>query len=212
MGKWLRTLGWTAVVIAVVLGVLRATVLRWWRIPTDDPTIGASLAPSLSPGDFVLLWRGGVKFGDLARCADPEAPGRYVVGRVMGEPNDELEVGGDLVVVNGKRSVQEHSCNPNMVTVADPTSGAETQLHCGIEAIIGHKHKRGTSAASGTIPLRKVQVGQGQFYLVSDNRAMPFDSRNYGGVPQASCKETVFFRLYGAKGFGDVDTRLSFIQ
>ncbi|RYE82688.1 MAG: signal peptidase I [Myxococcales bacterium] len=212
MGKWLRTIGWTAIVLAVILGALRATVLRWWRVPTDDPTLGASLAPSLYPGDFVLLWRGTVKFGDLARCADPEAPGRYVVGRIMGEPNDDLELGGDTVSVNGKRSVQEHSCSPGTVSIPDPTSGAPTDLHCGVETIIGHKHKRGTSAASAHILQRKVQVGPGQFYLVSDNRAMPFDSRNYGGLPQASCKETVFFRLHGAKGFGDVETRLTFIQ
>lgn len=212
MGKWLRTIGWTAIVIGVLIGALRATVLRWWRVPTDDPTMGASLAPSLFPGDFVLLWRGTMKFGDLVRCSDPEAPGRYVVGRILGEYKDDLELGGDTVIVNGKRSVQEHSCSPGTLTINDPTSGAPTELHCGIESIIGQKHKRGTSQASATITPRKVQVGPDQFYLVSDNRAMPFDSRNYGGLPQATCKEVVFFRIYGAKGFGDVDTRLSFIQ
>ena len=58
----------------------------------------------------------------------------------------------------------------------------------------------------------KVTVPSGQLYLVSDNRFFPFDSREYGPVPQESCSEAVFFRLVSRLGFGDSEARLTFIQ
>lgn len=212
MSKLLRTTGWFALVIGVVLAILRATFVTWWTVPSDDPLMGASLAPSLFPGDFVLLWKGNVKFGDLARCADPEAPGRFIVGRVMGEPGDELEIKGSEISVNDKRGVHEHTCNPNTFTIPDPTSGADTELTCGIESVINHKHLRAIPTNSVVATTRKVTVGQGQFYLISDNRVYPLDSRDYGGVPKATCKEFVFFRVKGKKGWGDATSRMTYIQ
>lgn len=212
MGKWLRTLGWMAVVIGVIVGGLRATVLRWWWVPTDDAMLGASLAPSLFPGDLILMWHNTPKFGDLARCADPETPGRYIIGRVVGESGDKLEFRSDNVVVNGKQSVVEHSCSPDHVTISDPTSGADFNLRCSVESIINHKHMRGTNAGSAVMGDRHAEVAQGQFYLLSDNRVFPFDSRNYGGVPIETCRDVVFFRIMGRKGLSDVDTRLMVVQ
>jgi hypothetical protein len=49
-------------------------------------------------------------------------------------------------------------------------------------------------------------------FLVSDNRLYPFDSRDFGPLPQASCQETVIFRLVSRLGFSDVKKRLSWIQ
>jgi len=203
-----------SLVIGGILGILRATVLTWWVVPSDDPLMGASMAPSLYPGDLVILWRGTVKFGDLARCADPESPGRYVVGRVMGEPNDQLEFKDFDLVVNDKRTTKEQTCSPSRVTIPDPSTGADVDLYCSIEAIIGHKHLRATPMnpqpqyTSG----RRVTVAENQFYLVSDNRVYPLDSRDYGGVPKASCKEFVVLRIKGKKGWQDENSRLTFIQ
>lgn len=213
MGKLLRTLGWATVIIGVILGGLKATVMEWWRIPSDDPQFGASLAPTLFPGDLVLLWKGSLKAGDLARCADPEAPGRFLVGRIMGEPGDQVEISGPDVSVNGRRAVQEHSCSPARVTVQDPSSGADIEIHCGIESLNSRKHMRGTHTAGHRNPtVRKATVADGQFYLVSDNRVHPFDSRDYGGLVKTTCKEFVVFRIKGTKGWADADTRMTFIN
>ena len=66
--------------LAVVGGVLRATVMEPWTVP-DDSILGLSVAPTLAAGDVVLLWNVGQRgFGELVRCADPEDPQRWVVG------------------------------------------------------------------------------------------------------------------------------------
>lgn len=213
MGKLLRAVGWTTLITVIIIGILRATVLLWWKIPTDDPQHGASLAPSLYQGDFVLLWRGTPTIGDLARCADPEAPGRYVVGRILGQAGDQIETEGTTITVNNRAEVQEQSCSPNRVTIQDPSTGADVDIHCGIATISSRKYLRGTHMNQNTTSIkRQITVGEGQFYLISDNRVFPFDSREYGGVPKASCKEFVFFRLKGLKGWGDSETRLTYIR
>lgn len=213
MGKWFRTLAWISVVLGALLAGLHYTFLDWWTVPSDDPQLGASISPTLYPGDFVLLWRKTPAFGDLARCADPEAPGRHVIGRVVGEPRDVVETEQFNVTVNNKRGIQEHSCTPDHFTIQDPSTGADVELYCGVEALVQHKHTRGISSKSSShAPPRKHTVGEGHLFLLSDNRVYPLDSRTYGAVPKESCKEFIFFRLVGAKGWGDPRGRLSFIN
>ena len=75
-----KVLLYFAIVAAVVIGVLRATVIRWWRIPDDDPYLEASIAPTLAGGDLIVLWRlSPPRFGDLALRPEPKADGRVVL-------------------------------------------------------------------------------------------------------------------------------------
>jgi signal peptidase I len=45
---------------------------------------------------------------------------------------------------------------------------------------------------------------------LSDDRYLHLDSRDYGTVPEESCQH-VFFRLWGAAGFGDASRRFNII-
>ena len=212
MRKMLHAVFWISLVLGAVLFCLRMTILSWWVIPTDDPLHAASIAPSLAAGDVVLMLRRQPVFGDLMRCADPEQPGRYVVGRVLGEPGDVVELNGDEVTVNNKTSAQETRCAQPTFTMADPTSGSQVELYCSIEAISGHKHKRATFLRGRAQFKRKVTVGEDHVYLVSDDRAFPMDSREYGALPRSSCQENIFFRVQSQKGLGDAESRLTAIQ
>ena len=213
MRKFLRNTAWVVGIIAVIIVTLRLTIIRWWTIPVDDPVHGTSLAPSLAAGDFVILLKSTPKYGDLVRCADPGAPGRYVVGRILATEGDKIELTRSDIIVNGRPTQPEMSCNPAKVTVEHPTSGAAVELHCSIEVAQGHKHLRAAAlGANAREVVRKSEVRERNVYLVSDNRAFPMDSREYGAIPKSSCKEQVFFRIKGKKGIGDVATRLMFIQ
>jgi hypothetical protein len=65
-------------------------------------------------------------------------------------------------------------------------------------------------------PLKPVgvtrEVDAGAVYLISDNRFFPFDSRDFGPLPKAACKEAVIFRLVSRLGFSHVKSRLTWIQ
>ena len=80
MAKFLRYLAWTVVISGALLGVLRYTVIRWWQVPTGDPYLDSSIAPTLHGGDWVISWRGSTPTkGNLTVCAEPRT-NRLVIG------------------------------------------------------------------------------------------------------------------------------------
>jgi type IV secretory pathway protease TraF len=83
-----------------------------------------------------------------------------------------------------------------------------------MEVVGSGVHMRGELVDGVTLPHdgRVEAVPEGQLWLVSDNRLFPYDSRDFGPVPRASCKETVFFRLVGSGGFFDASSRNQYIR
>ncbi len=214
MHKIFRFLFWTALVLGVIIGGLRATAIRWWRVPTDDPYLTASLSPSVRGGDLILLWRlTRPAFGDLVLCPEPRQPGRVVIGRLVGESRDDLEVTGSEIIVNRRRMIVESGCTSRTFSEHDPGTGIEVEQSCSEEALGGVLHKRGELSAGSIHPSDvKTTVPDGQVWLVSDNRQFPYDSREFGPVARETCTEMVFFRLVGKGGFFDTTTRNQYIR
>ena len=99
--KLLRFLFWVALVLGILIAFLRLTAIRWWRVPSNDPYLTASISPSLRGGDLILLWRlTKPAFSDLVLCPEPKQPGRVVIGRIAGVGRDELEITGADIKVN----------------------------------------------------------------------------------------------------------------
>lgn len=214
MRKMFRFLVWTALVLGVMIGLARATAIRWWRVPHDDAYLTASTSPSVRAGDLILLWRlTRPGFGDLVLCPEPNKPGRVVIGRLVGESRDDLKVVGSEITINRRRQVVESNCVPRTFIEHDPETGMEVEQSCSEEAIGGVLHKRGELVAKSVRP-HDVQatVPEGHVWLVSDNRQYPWDSREFGPVPRETCTETVFFRLVGRGGFFDASTRNQYIR
>ena len=214
MGKLLRVAFWLSVVFGIIIGILRLVALRWWQVPTDDPILEASLAPTLRGGDWVLLWRmTEPHFGSLVVCPDPDNAGRFVVGRMLGESNDKVSISGARVQVNDHDARSESACSQPTFTLKDPQSGTEVEERCDLESVGGVVHMRGVSASGAQIPLTSTQtVNSGHVFLVSDNRSFPYDSRIYGSIARNLCKESVFFRVVGTRGYMDVESRFTYIQ
>lgn len=211
MSKYWRILLWSTLVIGVIVGALRLFLVKVWVIPSDDKLLAASIAPSLAPGDVVLVLTAGQPgFSELVRCADPDEPRRWVIGRIAGEPGDKVVIEGNNVVINEKRATLEHACSPRMVTIEDPNTNAPVEIMCDMETLGGATHKRGSRI--GDMPQLERQVPQGFVWLLSDNRAYPDDSRLYGAVKPETCDARIFFRLWSAKGFFDTATRFTYIR
>ncbi|MGE0327231.1 MAG: signal peptidase I [Polyangiaceae bacterium] len=216
MRKFFKFLIWTAVIIGVTIGLARLTAIRWWTVPENDPLLGASITPSLNPGDTILLWRlSAPKYSDLVLCPDPTDPNEVVIARIVAEENDRVKVQGNDIWVNGSPMRTEMACTERTFKSLDPATGNEVEQFCDQEDLGGSLHMRGNisegrSMSSQLVTEQKVAVGK--VFLVSDNRLYPFDSRRFGQVDRATCKETVFFRLTGKNGFFDTKQRLTFIH
>jgi signal peptidase I len=208
-----RLLLWGAVIAAVIIGALRLVAIRWWRLPTNDPWLDASVEPTLRGGDLVVLWRlTPPHYGELVICPEPGAPERVVVGRILGEPGDNIVIDATMVTVNNRPITAERACSDPRTTVKHPRTGQPVNQDCEMENVGGALHPRATTGGQPGPPARvATTVPEGRVFLVSDNRLFPFDSRDYGPVERASCRETVIYRLLGQDGFFDVGRRFTYI-
>ena len=211
MGKLLRGLAWIAGVLLVIGVILRLTVLETWTVALDEPRAGASLAPTLASGDFVLiLTRGTPSFGELVRCSDPDDPTSFVVGRVAGLGGDTVEIEGRTLIVDKRRYDSRSACKEGEVWVKDPVTGQEVELHCDVVEIGGDWHYR-ASFSGGSKSKTKAEVQNGKVYLLSDNRSMPYDSRDYGTMPAENCRKIVY-RLVSEQGWSDDKARMTYVH
>ena len=103
MRVWFRIVSWTTVIVGLVLLVLYVGFFDVWTVPADDPLLTAAIAPTLRPGDvLVVTRRTTIDRGNLLRCADPQAPGRYVIARAMAKWGDQVDLNGEVVSLDGR--------------------------------------------------------------------------------------------------------------
>jgi len=71
MATWFKLLAWLLGVPAAILLILYVGFFDLWRVPTDDPMLAASVEPTLSAGDLVVVTRRTeVTRGDYAACVE----------------------------------------------------------------------------------------------------------------------------------------------
>jgi len=143
------------------------------------------------------------------RCADPQAPGRYIVARAIAKFGDHIELSGEAVSIDGKRTPSPRSCDPPYMVIHDPQSNEDVNLACSIEEY-GDMNFSALRSTDHPEPPAKVTIEAGKWYLVSDDRHVHLDSRDLGQIDPNTCKHIVF-RLVGAGGFADGKKRLTII-
>ncbi len=210
MWTWLRIVAWATGITGAVLLVLYCFVFDVWRVPVDDPLLAASVEPTLNAGDVILVTRhSSVGRGNLLRCADPQAPGRFVVARAVATSGETLEVQNEVMTLDAHRTPSPRACDAPTHTVYDPQTGTEAELYCAIEDF-GQASFSVLRSREHPVPPTKVNVEPGRWYLLSDDRHVHLDSRDYGAIDPATC-EHIVFRLVGAAGVRDRDARMSVI-
>jgi signal peptidase I len=204
----LKILGWTIAVLGVIGGLLYGLLFDVWVVPADDPNLAASIEPQLAPGDTVLISRStSPETGVLVRCTDPDAPARFVIGRIIGKGGDVVDISGGTFLLNGHGVSAPNACDPPRVTVRNPLTQEDEEVPCSNEEFAGITHP---ALRAGIETRKHVEIEGGQAYLLSDNRMMHLDSRDFGTVPAHSCQR-ISFRLWGGGGYGDTKHRLSVV-
>ena len=179
---WLRFACWAVVLVGGVLLALYELFFDVWKVPTDDPMLSASIEPTLTAGDIVLVSRhGAVERSEVLRCPDPQAPGRYVIGRAIAKAGEKVALEEELVRVDSTRIPSPHACGVPAVTLRDPNTNEDVDLTCSIEDFGGVEFTVLRSPAHPEAPTRAT-VESGRWYLISDNRHVHLDSRDFRAV------------------------------
>jgi signal peptidase I len=210
MQLWFRIVSWASAIAGVVILVLYVGFFDVWTVPADDPLLAASIAPTLQPGDVVVLTRRTtLDRGNLVRCADPQAIGRYVIARAMARWGDQLDLNDEVVTIDGRTVPRPRACEQAAVTVRNPASNEDVVLGCSTEEY-GEATYSALRSGEHPEPASKVTIETGKWFLVSDDRHIHLDSRDFGQMDSTACQHVVF-RLIGGGGFFDSKARLSII-
>ncbi len=203
-----KVLIWIVILCAVFLGVILA-FFEPWTIPSDDEGLANSVEPTLSAGDLVLVSRSGNPTEGLLRCADPDAPGRYVVGRLMGRGGDTMDFVGGTLQIDKKIPSAPYACETAKVTMKNPASGDDVELNCFVEEFAGGTHES-LRASKNLDRDSHTEVPAGTIFIVSDNRVLHLDSRDFGTVNPATCQR-IGFRVSGSSGIFDAKKRFTIL-
>jgi len=200
-----RSVVWITGILGAIGLLLYLFVFDTWVVPTDDLPMATAIAPTLDGDDRILTRRGSSpRIGELARCMMPDGSGRYVIGRMFGGEGDNVEIVNERVSVNGKAPAARFGCGS--ATVTQPVTLEKVQLSCSVEdngaftysVLLHPEYREGQRVA---------KVEPGKVFLVSDNRHIHLDSRDFGQVDASTC-EHVVFRLWG-KSFVDSTHRFN---
>jgi signal peptidase I len=203
-----RAVLWIAGIIGAICLLLYLFLFDVWTIPAGtDKAFGAAMLPTVTVNDTVLIQRGRrPNFGELARCSNPLVSGSFVVGRVFGRAGDRVEITEGHVVTNGQVLKARHACPA--VTMQHPVTENLITLNCGVAETGAWSFSYLTSdTLSGGNHATVVEAGK--VYLVSDNRVMHQDARDFGLVDETTC-EHVVYRLWGEK-FTDSSRRFTLL-
>ena len=166
-----------SIVIAVILALfVRTWAVQAFKIPTgsmeNNLLIGDHLlvnkfvfAPTLAGPERVLLPVRDIRRGDIVVFKYPDEPERDFIKRVIGLPGDTLELRNKKVYINGQALEEPYVHFLDQAHSSDEITSFDVRERYG-----------------------PVQVPQGQYFVMGDNRDNSQDSRYWGFLPRSYIK------------------------
>jgi len=155
-----------------------------------------SLAPTILPGDFILvnkfaygirlpvlntkIWHlGAPKRGDIALFRYPNDPSIIYVKRVIGLPGDHIVYRNKTLIINDKEMSQEF-----IGLDFDKEHGINIPVKVFMENLDGIKHKIFIKPDHEDGVDVDVMVPDNNYFMMGDNRDSSSDSRYWGFMPE----------------------------
>lgn len=182
--------------ILLIVFLLRAFLYEPFRIPSG------SLEPTLRMGDFILTNKfdyglrlpilrtklvniGIPKRGDIVVFRWPPDTSYYFIKRVIGLPGDRVNYMNKVLTINGKEMTQTALHTPPVLNTIQLENGYTIRVEKKEEDLGGVKHYIYLEPARGLgYNFQNINVPQGMYLVMGDNRDDSADSRYWGFVPE----------------------------
>ncbi|MDJ0652764.1 MAG: signal peptidase I [Xanthomonadales bacterium] len=201
-------------VILIVL-IIRSFLAEPFRIPSS------SMLPTLLVGDLILVNKfsygirlpvlntkvlelGQPERGDVVVFRYPDDPSLDYIKRVVGVPGDRIEYKNKTLFVNGEK-VETELGGPYEGT----DDGVRYQQLQGVEKLPGREHQiLVTPGAYHPLSTNRWVVGEGEYFVLGDNRDNSRDSRYWGFVPEENLvgKAFLIWMHLSPSGWGRIGT------
>lgn len=141
---------------------------------------GASMEPTFEDNDYILIDEISYRFknperGEVVVFRFPEDRSQFFIKRIIGMPEETIEIKDDKVVIHNKQNPAGFELN-------------ETYLDAG-------QH---------TIGSLQIKLDPHEYFVMGDNRLRSSDSRRWGALNRSLITGRVFFRAWPVREFGTI--------
>lgn len=182
---------WGLFTLIITLGILSRIFI--WSIVTVG---GHSMDPTLYDKDqLVMLKVGDVKRFDIvvANEIDENGEDKLIIKRVIGMPGDTIHYENDTLYVNGQEVAEPYLDEYEAAFAQDKLQDTYSYNVYFQERALEAQSFTEDSQHNANFT---VEVPEGQYYLLGDNRLISQDSRTAGTFSEADIKGKILFRLW----------------
>lgn len=189
MKHFLKEWGLFSLFVAVIL---LSRIFVWSLVSVE----GHSMDPTLHDKDMlVMLKLGSVDRFDIVVATETDENGKekQIVKRLVGMPGDTLHYENDTLYINGQE-VKEEYLEEYKAAFAQDKLQATYAYNSAFQGI-AQNASAFTLDAQGN-PTFTVEIPEGQYYLLGDDRLVSLDSRKVGTFRKSSIKGKIISRVY----------------